>query len=157
VIGAAIGVLLSPDDAATLVNALDLLKQVLAERRDQHGNRTPADPSNRLEMLTGQLRKASRKCAAFNAIGTRSVTNAGSSSADQPDTTHDRSYATVGSSDAARILGVTPHAVSTMALRDPSRLGSRRVGGRWRHDLARVEHRAAKRRVVPNPELRRRA
>lgn len=136
--------MLTPDDAETLVEALDLLDRVLAERRDMRGNATPAQPSAKLRHLTEQLRRAKRKCAAVAANPAGNSTSGGSSPADHPGSVHDRAHATVGSAEAARILGVQPNAVRMLARRDPTRLGSERVEGRWRHDLALVERRATR-------------
>ncbi|BBY76994.1 hypothetical protein MPRF_38930 [Mycolicibacterium parafortuitum] len=132
-IAAVNGVMLAADDAETLLGALDLLERLLAERRSR--------PSAKLVHTTAQLRRATRKCAAQAAAATA----AGSSPADQTNRRHDGGYATVTSSEAARILGVTTNAVRALARRNPRRLGSQRVGNRWVHDLARVEHRAARR------------
>ena len=57
VIQRAAGVLLDADDAAYVVNALDLLARLLAEQRDAHGNPTPSQPSPRLVATTAKLRR----------------------------------------------------------------------------------------------------
>ncbi|WP_193048198.1 hypothetical protein [Mycolicibacterium baixiangningiae] len=132
-IAAVTGVVLSPEDAEFIVGALDEFTRVLAERR--------SSPSSRLAGSIEQLRRATRKCGALSA----NATPGRSSSADETETGHDASYATCSTVEAARILGVGASAVRNSAQRNPRKLGSRRVGNRWTHDLARVEYHAARR------------
>lgn len=127
-----VAVVLDADDADYLVRALDLLVQMLA---DQHST-----PAPRLATAIDQLRKASRKCG----VAARNATAAESSQADQTKTGQGDPHATVTTVEAAQILGISPSGVRALARRGS--FGSQRVGSRWRHDLARVEHRAARKR-----------
>lgn len=138
-IAAVSGVVLSPEDARDLVGALDFLAQLLGERRSQ--------PSPRLARLMSQLKRATRQCGAFNTNDTQptqNATNGAGSQADQADPVHHLGYATVTTAQAADALGVRPGAVRAMAQRDPSKLGSVRIRGRWHHSAERVQERRAK-------------
>lgn len=139
VVIAAAGVLLTADEAAFIAGALNEFVRVLAERRSQ--------PTPKLAHTISQLRRATRKCGGFRANDTQgggNATNSGSSRADETDAGDDLGYATVSTGEAASMLAVRPGAVRAMAQRNPSKLGSVRVGGRWRHDLARVQERRAR-------------
>lgn len=131
-IAAVNGVLLTPEDAEFIVGALDEFARVLAERS--------AKPTPKLAHTLAQLRKATQKCGGPRA----NATAAASSRADQADPINDYGHATVSTTEAARILGIGANAVRAMAQRNPRKLGSRRVGSRWQHDLVRVEHRAGR-------------
>jgi hypothetical protein len=132
VIAAVSGVLLTPADAELLVGALDEFTRVLAEQRSR--------PTPTLAFAIQRLRKATQECGDWRGNGTA----AQSSRADQADTPQSLGYATVTTAEASRILNVGTSAVRNMAQRNPRKLGSRLVGSRWVHDLARVEHRAAR-------------
>jgi hypothetical protein len=129
---AASGVLLTPEDAEYLLAALDEFARLLSEKH--------ARPSPKFKLIVDQLRKTTRKCSANNG----NATSGPSSRADEAESIDDGGHATVSTPQAAEILGVAPSAVRAMAHRNPGKLGSRRVGGRWRHDLALVELRAAR-------------
>ncbi|MCK5756508.1 MAG: hypothetical protein KAH46_27770, partial [Mycobacterium sp.] len=50
-------VILDPAEVDYVARALDYLGQLMAERRDGHGNPTPSQPSARLTALTAKLRR----------------------------------------------------------------------------------------------------
>jgi hypothetical protein len=137
VITAINGVLLTPDDAAFIVGGFDEFFRLLAEHQSQ--------PSPRLAHTVDRLRKTTRKSVDSNANDTPSranATNAESSQADEAGGVHDPTYATVTTAEAARILRTGQSAVRGLAQRDPTKLGSVRIRGRWHHSLALVQRRA---------------
>ncbi|XTP37167.1 helix-turn-helix domain-containing protein [Mycobacterium sp. TJFP1] len=124
------GVLLEPDDARYLLDALDAL---LTDRR----------PSPRLADFIARLRKTSVKAdvsAPQTDVDVREVGN-------EEDSPHDRPYDLVTTGEAAAILRLTPGGVRDLARRGS--IPAYRAGGRWvypaRSVVALAEQRAAKR------------
>lgn len=128
------GVLLDTEEAGYVARALDLLAQLLAGQRSQ--------PTPKLASVTAKLHKAAENASASGRTGSIS----GSLRATQHDSDNDADYATVGTGEAARILGCTPGNVRDLARR--GRLTVTHTGTRWRFDaqavIALAERRASK-------------
>jgi hypothetical protein len=123
------GTLLSPEDVDYNVRALELLQAVLRQ--------IGSAPQPKLVAYTERLCSKSgvnRQNASPNA---RFI-------AGQPDSLHHDEYATVDTSQAARILGITPNGVRDLHRR--GRLPARRDGGRWAYPVDAVMRRAEHRR-----------
>lgn len=143
-------VLLDPAEVAFIAQALEHLAELMAERRDEHGNQV-SRPSGRLLAMTGKLRRAVDSVAVHDSradLRQRSEPPARTASvrALQRDSVelgrHD-----MGTGEAARYLGITPNAVRDAARR--KRLPAHHTGTRWVFDSAAVadhaEHRERKR------------
>ncbi|WP_235849654.1 helix-turn-helix domain-containing protein [Mycolicibacterium doricum] len=128
------GVLLDAEEADYVARALDLLARLLAGQRSH--------PAARLAAVTAKLRKSTDKTG----DSTQSVSESAREFAAQRDSMHDPAYATMGTGDAARILGITPNGARDLARR--RRIPARRTGTRWLFDAAAViveaERRASK-------------
>ena len=124
------GVLLEPDDARYLLDALNAL---LTDRR----------PSPRLADFIARLRKTSVKADVSTAKTDADVREVGN----EEDSPHDRLYDLVTTGEAATVLGLTPGGVRDLARRGS--IPAYRAGGRWvypaRSVVALAEQRAAKR------------
>lgn len=124
------GLLLAPDDARYLLDALDAL---LSDRR----------ASPRLADFVARLRRSAGKLASTQENTCVDVSIVGA----QQDSAHTAAYDLVDSGEAARILGCTPANVRDLARR--GRLPRHRAGGRWVYPARSVEglatERAAKR------------
>ena len=124
-------VILEPAEAAYVVEALQLLARLLAERRSR--------PTARLVSVTAKLAKAAETGSAATVNGSeRTAVRA-------PDTSdvHAPGYATVTPAEAARIIGCGPRYIRDLVRR--GRLVARRAGGRWLVDTASVEGYARRR------------
>lgn len=127
------GVLLDADEASYLARALDLLAKLLAEQRSH--------PTARLTAVTTKLRKAAENAG----DSARSVSGTARKIAAQQDSVDDPVHATLGTSEAARILGITPNAARDLARR--RRIPAEHTGTRWRFDAAAVIVEAERRTV----------
>jgi hypothetical protein len=136
------GVLLDPGEAQYLARALVLLEKLLADNHSQ--------PTARLRAVTMKLRKttetfgATPESTGSTARNGRAVSPYGDDFRDDDGRVHN---ATIGTNEAARILGVTPNAVRDLARRH--RLPrAERPDGRWLLDprvvVALAEQRAAR-------------
>ncbi len=127
------GVLLTPDEAAMIVGALDLLAAQLRESQRA--------PTPKLLDITDKLRRAT-------ATASRTARNSPTCAGGQPIPPDSGDYAVIGTADAARILGISPNGVRDLARRGVLR-GSERAAGRWLHQasavIARSEHAAPQR------------
>ncbi|BDY26619.1 helix-turn-helix domain-containing protein [Mycolicibacterium mageritense] len=137
-------VLLEPAEVAYIAQALEHLAELMAERRDEHGNPVSRPPSGRLLALTGKLRRAVDSLAVDDSsadVRQRPEPPAGTASvrALQRDSVelgrHD-----MGTGEAARYLGITPNAVRDAARR--KRLPAHHTGTRWVFDSAAVANHA---------------
>lgn len=145
------GVFITADDAAYIANALDELVRLMAERRDEHGNRTPAQPSERLAATMARLHRTVASLAVRDpatdhvdhAQGSEPPDQTASVRAPQRDSV-DAGPHVIGTGDAARRLGITPNAVRDLARR--GRLAVTHTGTRWRFD-ARAVHALAEQRA----------
>ena len=128
------GVLLDAEEADYVARALDLLANLLAGQRSH--------PTPRLAAVTAKLRKTTENTH----VSAQSVGETARQFAAQRDPVNDPAHATLGTGDAARILGITPNAARDLARR--RRIPARHTGTRWRFDAAAVvveaERRAAK-------------
>lgn len=140
-------VILEPAEVAFVAQALEYLAELMAERRDEHGNPVLRPPSGRLLALTGKLRRAVDSVAVPELradLRQRSEPPARTASvrALQRDSVelgrHD-----MGTGEAARYLGITPNAVRDAARR--KRLPARHTGTRWVFDSAAVADLAERR------------
>lgn len=99
-------------------------------------------PAARLAVVTAKLRKTTETAG----DSTQSVSETARQFAAQRDSLDDPAHATLGTGDAARILGITPNAARDLARR--RRIPARHTGTRWLFDAAAViveaEWRAAK-------------
>lgn len=139
------GVLLTGEEAAYVVRALELLVKVL-----------PASGSSatpRLLAVAAELARRTQAAACDSvAPAARNAPSGGGCAPSPPNRPDDQPHgqATIGTGDAARILGITGSAVRQLAARG-ALPGSRRPAGRWIHDaaavVARAERQAARRRI----------
>lgn len=135
------GVLLDPGEAAYVVKGLELLAKVLPANGSQ--------PSPRLLAVTAELARRTKAVSDGSvAVDTPNARGSGGCAPGPPEPPQDHRHATVGTSEAARILGVSPSAVRQLAARGRL-LGSERPAGRWIHSAAAVvalaERKAARR------------
>lgn len=122
------GILLDVDEAAYIARALELLAQLLAERRSQ--------PTPRLAAVTARLTKTAENGSA----ATHNGSNRGSSTPSRHDSRHHLDYALISTRDAAAQLETGERNIRDLIHR--GRLPARRAGGRWLVDAAAVELRA---------------
>jgi hypothetical protein len=122
------GTLLSPEDAEYVANALLLLRDLLT----RNGSR----PTGRLDAVTDRLRRTTG-VKAQNASPNARIVGA------QTDSGDDSWHATIDTSQAARILGISGNGVRDLSRR--GRLPARRVGGRWVYPVEAVMRRAERR------------
>lgn len=124
------GVLVTPDDAATLVDALTVFEKVLGERNSR--------PSAKLVDLKRRLSRATS-----DAARKRTVTGV-SIEGEQPDSNSEFGYEAIDTIAAAKVLGITSGGVRDLARR--GKLPAVQAGGRWLLDARavarRAEHRA---------------
>lgn len=120
------GVLLAPEDARYLLDALDAL---LSDRR----------ASPRLADFVARLRRSAGKLSSTQDDTCVDVSKVGA----QRDSVHTATYDLVDSGEAARILGCTPANVRDLASR--GRLPRYQAGGRWVYPARSVEQLAARR------------
>jgi len=119
------GVLLDPTEADYLVRALELLAELLRENR--------STPTPRLDHLTRQMRRTVDSLASAQGNRKGGVTFELEAGQAAP-------YDLVDTSEAARILGITPAGVRYLA--DKGRLPAHRAGGRWLYPALAVVERA---------------
>ena len=134
-----------------VARALDHLGQLMAERRDEHGNPTPSQPSARLTALTAKLHRAVDSLpvdepAADRAERAESSAQPSDVRALQRDSVHGGRHE-LGTGEAARALGLSASGVRDLARR--GRLPARHTGTRWVYPASAVhaeaEHRTAAR------------
>ncbi|WP_368834152.1 helix-turn-helix domain-containing protein [Mycobacterium intracellulare] len=118
-------VLLDEADAVYVTRALELLERLLRENR--------ATPTRKLQSVVANLRKTTANIGgcAPNASPDANYF------APQADCVDDAGYASIGTGEAARILGVTPNAVRDAARR--GRIRATRPRGRWIYPAAAIE------------------
>lgn len=126
-------VVLEPAEVDYIARGLELLGQLMAERRDAHGNPSPSQPTPKLAMLTTKLRRAVGSLAvpqdgAEHAQQAEPPEQSASVRALQRDPLHGGRH-DIGTGEAARYLGITPNAVRDLARR--GRIQARHTGTRW--------------------------
>lgn len=132
-------VILDAAEVDYIAGALESFVQLLAERRDEHGDPAPRPPTPRLLALTAGLRTADSLAVPETAAdhGQRAEPPAGTASVRAPQHhSVDAGPHVIGTGAAARYIGITANAVRDAARR--GRLPARRTGTRWVFDAEAV-------------------
>lgn len=141
-ISAVRGVVMSPEDAAVILSALEQHERLLAERM----------PPN-LRAIVLHLRRAVAKTGVSSQINASAPTTdlpadrVADASSDarnallQLDSAHNSDCATLTSAEAAAVLNITANGVRD--LRRRGRIRGERVAGRWQFDAAQITARAS--------------
>ena len=144
-------VILDAGEVDYTARALEHFAALMAERRDEHGQPSPSEPSPKLVALTTKLRRAAGGCADAGSVTASAAdlpqpsqppAQIASARDAQRDSVHAGGHDDIGTAEAARRLGITPNGVRDLARR--GRLDVRRTGHRWLVTVASVEAHAAR-------------